>query len=195
MQKLIPHGKDILDGHVECTRNLLDMQALVILRRRLQHMEDLLGHRFLLHAQPARGRGGVVICLVDEHGISIGLATTSSQGLGRAPREVEMHVRRLQEVHADLVRVRDGADDVGGDVALVVKAFDAAEGAHVAVLFDARLDGRATLGVDPLLGFDDASSVVDLVSYVRMLRRNGPDLADEGYLRGEISVSKYAGGG
>lgn len=94
-----------------------------------------------------------------------------------------MYVRSFQEVHADLVEIGDGADNVGTDMALVVKGLEAAVDPDIDVLLQRGFGsvGRR-IAVDPLLYFDKASAVVELVSNVCGLGGDGADLADEGDL-------------
>jgi hypothetical protein len=86
-------------------------------------------------------------------------------------------------VHVDLVEVGDGADNVGANMALVVKGLEAAVDSNVGVLLQERFGniGRC-VAVNPLLYFNEASAIVKFVGYVRGLGGDGADLADEGDL-------------
>lgn len=102
---------------------------------------------------------------------------------------MQVHDRRLEQVVRDLVVVRDGADDVRADVALVVEGLEAAPDARVRVLYERGLAGAAvgvvgvgSIRIDPLLHLDGAGAVVEFVGYVCCLRADVADLADEGHL-------------
>jgi len=119
--------------------------------------------------------------------------------LGRAAGEVQMDVRRLEQVVLDLIVVRQRADDVGVDVAFVVEGPQAAPHADVGVLDEARpvdaagggggvgVGGGAVVRVGPRprpqLDFEGAGAVVELVMGVGGLDGDVADLADEGKLR------------
>lgn len=100
-----------------------------------------------------------------------------------------MHVRGLEQVVRDFHFVRNGADDVGADVAFVVKGLEAAPDAGVFVLdqfWFLRVGGVVGGGVDvdPLFYFDGAGAVVEFVGNVGGLGGDVADLADEGDLCG-----------
>jgi hypothetical protein len=94
-----------------------------------------------------------------------------------------VHVRSFQEVHADLVEISDGADNMGADMALVVKGLEATIDPDIGVLFQGGVGsvGRR-VAVDPLLYFDEAGTIVEFVSNVCGLGGDGADLTDEGDL-------------
>lgn len=101
----------------------------------------------------------------------------------RAPRQVQVHVRRLQQVVIHLVEVGDGPDDVGAHVALVRKRLEAAPYAHVGVeLVLVCVAVVCLVRVDPLLDFNLARAVVDFQRHVGGLRVDVADLADKGDL-------------
>lgn len=45
-----------------------------------------------------------------------------------------MYISCFEEVHGDFVVIRDGADDVGANVLLIVEGFNAAPNANVLVV-------------------------------------------------------------
>lgn len=95
----------------------------------------------------------------------------------------------------DLHLVRHGPDDVRAYVPLVVEGFQAAPDARPLVGdqggFATAAGGAVAgvVGVDPLLDFDDAGAVVELVGGVCWLGGDVADLSDEGYLEGRERVS------
>lgn len=99
-------------------------------------------------------------------------------------------------MHADLIEVLDGANDVGSDVALVVEAAQAAPHAHVVVLVQGGEHGvGGGVRVEPLLDLDEAAAVVELVRCVGGLRGQRADLPDEADLRDLVPVELEFGVG
>lgn len=96
-----------------------------------------------------------------------------------------MHDRRLEEVVLDLVFVLYRSDNRCANVPLVIERLELAEDAHIHLLTEfgrCPVYGVAVnvrIGVDPLLGFNGAGPVVELVGVVGSLVGDVADLGDE----------------
>lgn len=106
----------------------------------------------------------------------------------------------------DFHLVGDGPDDVGADVAFVVEGFEPSPDASPVVGCEGWGFGGVVFVVataahvvffEPLLDFDNAGAVVELVGCVGGLGGDVADLADEGYLffGGEVSGVRREGWG
>lgn len=208
--QLIPRLQHLTDLHPQLRRNILQVQALIVLRTRPQRLIDpprRHRERTQRHPRPRPVPVSRTILL-----LQLMLAPRSGERalgaigklLGRAAGEVQVDVRRLEQVVLDLIVVRQRADDVGVDVAFVVEGPQAAPDADVGVFDEARpvdatggggvgVGGGAVVRVGPRprpqLHFEGAGAVVELVVGVGGLDRDVADLADEGELR----MSKISG--
>lgn len=176
------------------------MQALVILRRRLQQIIHLPPRsRYLRRQRLARTTDGTAIrrsSSTDKYSI-LGLHTRNAvrRPLGRPAREVQVHGGRFEQVHGDFVEVGDEAVEVAGDVALVVELLEAAPDVDVLAFGGEGLRGRGVgVLVSPVLDVDEAGAVVDFEGCVGGLLEDAVDLADEGELGVLLGWSLGRGG-
>lgn len=213
-QQLVPSLHHLRHRQRQVRGDVLHMQALVVLRARLEALVDPARvHAHGRQLPPAHHHRRIALVppssyfpldAVPVHRIVRFVVAVPGKLLHGAARHVQVHVRRLEQVEADLHLVRHGPDDVRADVPPPVAAKhlepppDAAVlvleqlvlvvgggGASVAVLVAAvRVLGAH---VDPLLHFDGAGAVVELVGHVRGLGADVADLADEGQL-GDFDV-------
>ena len=190
-QQLIARLQHVTDLQPQLRRDILHMQTLVVLRTRFQRVEDP-PRRHAEHVERGSGTSAtgcvpvaaVLLLLLALLSTTVDTGRTLLGGRGgellrRAPRKIQMRVRRFEQMVLDLIVVCQRTDDVGADVAFVVEGLEAAPDAGVGVFDEARFGGvgavggvhagrevAAGLGVDPEFDLHCAGAVVEFVGYV-----------------------------
>lgn len=163
------------------------MDSLVRIWRVLEVVEDLLGSCRHTPWQLAACRLLLGVSLVDEQTLFLlntsHLGRTSALLFWWASGKVQMHISRLQKMHRHLIHIRDRANKMTPHMTLIIEALHATKHSAIASLFQSlHLWVWWRLGVEPLLDFNEAGAVVQLVGCVCGLLCKAADLADEGHL-------------
>ncbi|KAL9043429.1 MAG: hypothetical protein Q9214_003386, partial [Letrouitia sp. 1 TL-2023] len=209
-QQLVPRLHHLRHRQRQVRGDVLHVQALIVLRARLEALVDLARvHAHGRQLPPAHHHRRVALVSVSPSYFPLHavpghrIVRFVVQLLHGAARHEQVHVRRLEQVEADLHLVCHGADDVRADVpaavaaehlepppdaaVLVLEQLVLACASIVVVVLVAAAVWVLGAHVDPLLYFDGAGAVVEFVGHVGGLRADVADLADEGQL-GDFDV-------